>query len=377
MKVVLRLYLSCIALSAALMGGVRANAANIAAEVVKLSEPFTEYHAANGGRTLVFLQPKAKQLAVYNTLSGKLQGTIRLGADNVRFACGADVIVVALPDQRILQAYNLKTLKRTKSAPLPDTRPLKDIKMGSASFGPALVCFPGKMKAVNVVDLAQMKLRGALPAGPADSRWFDYRVSADGSTVLAWDTGSNPSNFTITRIKGDVASTVGSNAGFSMANRRFTPSADGSIVLYEGQIFNSAAAALDSNFKETNCLPTADPRFILAVKAGDQKSDVAICTTLDRRILVELRGVSNIGRTDGFDLGRMGLLQDMAGAGEPRAVFVAKPDAGFDRNLGENAVTVATLEEAVELIGQRYSLRMSEGGNGPLSLIGPDSITIV
>ncbi len=55
---------------------------------------------------------------------------------------------------------------------------------------------------------------------------------------------------------------------------------------------------------------------------------------------------------------------------------LARPQAGFERNVSENAVSAVTLEEVVELIGRRHSLRMSEGGSGPVSLIGPDSITI-
>ena len=54
---------------------------------------------------------------------------------------------------------------------------------------------------------------------------------------------------------------------------------------------------------------------------------------------------------------------------------LAKPDAQLDRNLDENAVPVRTLDEVVELIGQRYSLRMSDGQSAP-SLIGPESIII-
>jgi hypothetical protein len=292
------------------------------AKVIELSEPFGEFHAADGGKRLVFYQPKAKQLAVYETQTGKQLGTIKLGGgDNVRFTCGKDLAVVALPDQRILQSYSLSTFKRLKSAPFPNTNPLRDLRMGNASGGPLFMYFGGELVAVDAGTLQPMKLRGKLPAGNPDWR-FDFRPSADGSTVVCWDSYASPSNFTITRITGGKVSTVGSPEGFSMANRRFVPSANGSLVIYETSFYDASAKKIDSKLEGfANCVPTSDPRFLVAVNpVGGGKSDLALVTAADRRVLTRWNGVADVG-DGGWDRGKAGLVMDMAGSGEPRVVL--------------------------------------------------------
>jgi hypothetical protein len=297
-----------------------------AGDITTLAEPFHEYHAAAGGRTLVFYQQRAQQLALYDAATGKALGTISLGADNARFACGMDCIVVALPDQKILQRYDLKTLKRTKSAPIPDARPIKHLGMGNASTGPMFLYFGGEMVAVDATTLEIIKHRGALPAG--DPNWrFDFRVSADGSTVVTWDSYASPSNFTITHLKNGVVYSVVSPEGFSMANRKFTPTADGSLVMYETKFYNAAARPLASTITGyQNSIPTSDPRFFIAVKDSQKRrSAAAICTVTDRRILAEIDAIPDVGDTNGFDGSRCGVVHDLAGAGEPRLVFL--PDS--------------------------------------------------
>src|SRR3712207_4392224 len=75
-----------------------------------------------------------------------------------------------------------------------------------------------------------------------------------------------------------------------------------------------------------NFLPTADPRFLIALRpaAGDRR-DVAIWTTSDRCVLLELPKGSHIGGHGNGDVGRVGIVADLPGGGEPRAVFL--PDA--------------------------------------------------
>jgi len=263
-------------------------------------------------------------LAIYETVTGKQQGVIRIGADNIRFACGREVVIVALPEQRILQSYNLKTRERVKSAPFPSANPLKDLRMGNDSTGQLYAQFGADLIAIDAATLLPMKLRGpALPIGHN----MEYRVSADGSTVTTWDPGISPSSFHIATVRNGGVSLLKSPEGFSMGNRRFTPTANRSLILYETQVYNSGAKAIDSTLKGyDNFIPTADPRFIIAVHEGEQKrSDLAICAATDRRVLVKFQGVSNVGDTAGYDRGRCGIVQGLPGAGEPRIVY--RPDA--------------------------------------------------
>ena len=254
------------------------------ATVYKLPEAFAEFRAANGGRHLVFRSNRDKQLAVYDTVTGKLIGTIPLAADDAQVACGRDAILVALPAMKVLQRYDLQTLKRTKSAPLPDNRPLNKMKMGNDSAGPVFLHFGGELVAVDGTTLARVPLRGALPSGDTH-RWFDFRVSSDGSTVVAWDSYASPGGFAVARIRNGAVTTASNPWGFSHANRNFTPTADGSFVVYGEGVYDASTRQVPSEPKGIIFVPTSDPRFLIAVRPG---GPIRLCTTNDRRTIAEL-----------------------------------------------------------------------------------------
>ncbi|HET6252004.1 MAG TPA: hypothetical protein VFE47_30240 [Tepidisphaeraceae bacterium] len=296
-------------------------------EVTHLEEPFKEFHAAAGGKTLVFYEPKARQLALYDAVTGKATGVIPMGADNVRFTCGADSIIVALPDQKILQRYSLKTRGRLKSAPIPENKPLKDIKMGNASAGPVFLYFGNELVAIDETTLLPIRHSGKLPAGNPDW-WFDYRVSADGSTVVAWDPYASPSGFIIGHLHHGVASTINSADVWSMATRKFTATADGSFVMYGTKFFSALGKAVSCDLREKgywNCLPTSDRRFFIAVKQVKNGTGMALCTTNDRRILTEIDSLPDLGNADASgDWSHCGLCGGNS-KGEPRLIYL--PDS--------------------------------------------------
>jgi hypothetical protein len=279
-----------------------------ATKIVKLDEPFAAFHAAHGGRILVFFEKEAKRLVCYDTASGQELGHVSVAGDDALFTCGRDAIIVALPAQKILQRYDLKTLQRTKSAPIPDTRPLHTIKMGNDSAGPVLLHFGGELVPIDSTTLAKLSIRGGLPAGEAN-RWFEYRISSNGSTVVSCDTSGSPGIFSVTKIQNRVATTVGSEEWLGMANRQFTPSADGALIMYEMNFFNAKAKRVASGIEGySNAIPTSDPRFFIAVRGGDKGNAIALCTTNDRHIVAEMEGLSDIGNGD---------------PGEPRVVFLS------------------------------------------------------
>jgi hypothetical protein len=112
-----------------------------------------------------------------------------------------------------------------------------------------------------------------------------------------------------------------------MATRRFTPTADGSLVFWGLSFFNAQGRSLPSDIKGyDNAIPTSDPRFFIAVKnSGKKSSAVAICTVNDRRILTEIPTVGDVGDNGGYDGGRCGVVGDLPGVGEPRVIYL--PDS--------------------------------------------------
>jgi WD40 repeat protein len=268
--------------------------------VVKVKEPFSEFHPANGGRNLVFLEKKSRALIVYDTATGKEVGTIPVAMDDVQFTCGRDAIIVALPAVKILQRYELKTLQRTKSAPIPDPRPLCSLKMGSDSTGDVFLYFGGD----TLVPINSQTLEPIDTNRPADNNgfnhWFGYRVSADGNTVVTWDNGGT-SPFKLLRVVGNTIQTTDSSQIFGMGGRQFSPTADGRYIFYATQVYAAMGRELESNLREYRYLvPTVDPRFCIAVhERSDHGPAIALCKVNDRQIISVLDPTPEIG--DGED----------------------------------------------------------------------------
>jgi hypothetical protein len=92
-----------------------------------------------GGRYLLLVLKVARKLAVFDTNAAKVVKTIPLPTENVLVAAGARKFVVAFPDEKLLQRWDLETLT-SDGGFLPSSikEDLKAIVMGSDSDGPIL-----------------------------------------------------------------------------------------------------------------------------------------------------------------------------------------------------------------------------------------------
>lgn len=95
--------------------------------------------------------------------------------------------------------------------------------------------------------------------------WFFFRVSADGKTVTGYHTGISPNSFGVNRIVGRKVTGIGSPHGFSHANRWFQPSADGTLIFNNGEIYNHDGISVSAKLDGT-AVSTSDPRFFLTAK---------------------------------------------------------------------------------------------------------------
>jgi hypothetical protein len=300
-----------------------ASPAIAADEVTKitLTEPFGEYHPADGGRALVFYFPKAKQVAVYDTVRGRIRGSIKVASNDVRIAASKDAIFVALVDQGMIETYSAATLQKGKVFPIPDKRTLKEMAAGSMSTtGPLWINTGERIIPINPATGSGIKAEGDLPLAS-----FDYRVSSDGQTLVAWAKGPGDQKFLVTRLRGETLTTMSSADRIPMPNRRFQISANGSLIFFEGRIYDGMMQPLPTVKNYTNMLPTSDPRFFIAVK-GEQDSakEIAICSVGDRKILAEIPDIGALGGwTAVGDLPRVATVNEAAaGNGEPRVVFL-------------------------------------------------------
>ena len=109
-------------------------------EAVKtLPDSISAVTVGGGGRFIILHLAKLRKIAVYDVHEGKIAGYIAQAEDNLFMAAGMDKLMIALPDKKIIQRWNLKTLEREVAAPLPVEGKVTGLCMGSASQGPLLV----------------------------------------------------------------------------------------------------------------------------------------------------------------------------------------------------------------------------------------------
>src|SRR5207248_578651 len=79
---------------------------------------------------LILQLPKARKLAVVDLAEARVIRRLDMPADEVVFAAGLDRLVLGLPTQRLLQRYNLSTLKKEQTVALPDDGEVAALRMG-------------------------------------------------------------------------------------------------------------------------------------------------------------------------------------------------------------------------------------------------------
>ena len=95
--------------------------------------------AGGGGRYLLVLLKAERKLAVFDLSAVEVVKTIPLSSSNALIAGGASKFLVAYPDEKRLERWDLATLAQEgDSHPLPFVGQLKQVVMGSDSNGPVL-----------------------------------------------------------------------------------------------------------------------------------------------------------------------------------------------------------------------------------------------
>ncbi|MFO0966319.1 MAG: MJ0042-type zinc finger domain-containing protein [Gemmataceae bacterium] len=139
-----------------------------------------------GGRFVILHLPRERKLAVFDANEAKIVKYLPLGEDDVKFAAGMDRLLVVMPATKVVQRWNLLTLEKEVTAPLPtmDGR-IKQVCMGHASNGPLCLIsgderFSGAMIFLDPFTLKRIDYdwAGGIRGGIFDG---EARVSGDGS----------------------------------------------------------------------------------------------------------------------------------------------------------------------------------------------------
>ena len=284
---------------------------------VKLPASLSEIVTGGGGRFLILYLKQLRQLAIFDTSRAAIVKYIAVSSDDITYTAGADTLIVALRDKKLLQSYSLKTFERILTVPTPTADPIGRVLMGSASPGPvAVVTSDDHQSSVVFVDpktLKEVPYRNQnsntqnqkLDLGISRGNVMFFRASGDGRTLVLV-------NQLI--LLGD--STVRQVGGASNAYQKL-PNADGSILYSTQGFFTNELKRIGQQQPSGYPVPAVQPGYYLSLPGGTSgyrstskaTTGISIHVDGDQRPLVTLANVDvrqsiaeNIGRQPGLML---------------------------------------------------------------------------
>ncbi len=347
----------------------------------QLEGRITDVTVGGGGRYLLLTLKAARKLAVFDVNAADVVKTIPLASPNVMVAAGAKKILIALPDQKRFERWDLATLKRDgDSRPSPISGPLKALALGSDSDGPALALWYGDASAFGYIDrsrgsfidlesLAVLRLGPAaissaqVRAGVLDSggsfaldsaleKQLHLRASAGGGLFGIWQTlGPNGYHTVVAHGQSIHKTSRRDGSGYVV------PGPDGRTVFTgsesrlhaDGQFLGRAESlGVDSQWEGKLTLPSADPAYYLRITG---LASIATNDTSGKwhgEVTVSIHASSDGSRlltVHGFD--------EMAGA--DRSESFLKDDFSIDKRF--HFVPAARLLITIPLANDRLVLR--------------------
>src|SRR5262249_10687549 len=177
-------------------------------QVVKtLPSTIADVAVGGGGRYLILHLPQERKLAVFDVNEAKVTGYVPLAGDNVKFTAGRDKLIVALGNENLIQRWNLATLQREVTAPLPVRDKLSLVVMGSASDGPLLVASAQGVSRSELffMDVSTLKRLPIEKTGNGHIHIMEgdgVRASADGRVFGIWRNYSSPAGIQTLVLEG-------------------------------------------------------------------------------------------------------------------------------------------------------------------------------
>ena len=174
--------------------------------VRKLASTVTDVAVAGGGRYLILKLASEQELAVFDVSAAEVIGHIPMRDPTARFTAGLEHVIVVLPETGKIERWDLQTLERTHSKPIPVDGEIKSVVMGSASRGPLLIHWAKGMKPLDeapytLADTSTFKvieadIKSPTHTGRGRSRDKAHlRASADGKLFGVWQSGISPGGF--------------------------------------------------------------------------------------------------------------------------------------------------------------------------------------
>jgi hypothetical protein len=164
--------------------------------VLRLDGTISDVAVGGGGRYLLLPLKEARKLAIFDANRAAIVKTIPLPSPNALVTAGARKALIAYPDEKLIQRWDLPTLRREgASRRLPIEGPLTALVLGSDSDGPALASWTiekGVLTEQNVFSLIDLESLKVLRVGLIASSGTWGTVSASGGSFRLPEFVSSP-----------------------------------------------------------------------------------------------------------------------------------------------------------------------------------------
>ena len=269
-----------------------------AEQSVLLPAPAEDAALGGGGRYLFLWLRNVHKIAVFDVSQAQVVRYLPIGADDVRFAAGADKLFVALNDQHLLQRWSLTTWERELTVPLPDGKPIACLAIGDRASGPLAVVSDGlHLDFYDPATLARQDLAFDEPwiGGHAWPR-LEVRASEDGTVVAGWLPGSSIHGiYTITPEETTArVQYVRKNPSYAI------PAPDGGLIFSEDRVFNADLQELTPGPAHGLPVYGTDSDFV-GLDRGRGGLVPSVYSRSDRRLLVTLPPIPGVTLADFMD----------------------------------------------------------------------------
>ncbi len=152
-------------------------------QTLEFSSECTDIFAGGGGRYLFLWFPSERKLSVFDTGAAQVVKDIRVPSAEIEFAAGADCLIMALREPKLLQRWNLTKFERELTAPFPDgVNNIRKLILGSNSKGPVAIAANELRHRIAFFDTSTFERLDYEFTRPRNSspESVDVRASADG-----------------------------------------------------------------------------------------------------------------------------------------------------------------------------------------------------
>ncbi len=241
-------------------------------QTIKLPATFDQIAVGGGGRMLLLTLPSIQKLAVIDLAAGKIAKFLSL-PERALVAAGQDKFVIVIPDQKLIQRWDLQSLARELTTALDADLEADVIAMGSASQGPILIgggsSHQSKFKLLDLDQLRPLtmtmkKIHGNI-AFSVD-RSSGVRAAADGSMFSSWRTSGSPSGLFLLSIDGSTANSsyIHTSVGY------IAPGPDGSRIYTAAGIYSPDLQLKGQRANSDYPIPATSGNYYLRVRCLDR-----------------------------------------------------------------------------------------------------------